>query len=61
MSSIRIGSHYIPITPYLEEKGVLERTVYPAVPVTVEYTITTKGMDLHVICHEMKVWAARWT
>ncbi|GIP50220.1 putative HTH-type transcriptional regulator YybR [compost metagenome] len=46
---------------HLEEKGVLERTVFPTVPVTVEYSLTPKGMDLHVICHEMKVWAARWT
>lgn len=46
---------------HLEEKGVLERTVYPTVPVTVEYALTPKGMDLHRICHEMKLWAARWT
>ena len=46
---------------HLEEKGVLERRVYPTVPVTVEYTLTPKGQDLHKICHEMKLWAARWT
>lgn len=46
---------------HLEEQGVLERTVYPTVPVTVEYTLTPKGMDLHEICKEMKLWAARWT
>lgn len=46
---------------HLEEQGVLERTVYPTVPVTVEYALTPKGQDLHVICHEMKLWAARWT
>ncbi|MEC0373589.1 helix-turn-helix domain-containing protein [Paenibacillus chibensis] len=46
---------------HLEEHGVLEREVFPTVPVTVEYTLTPKGQDLHVICHEMKLWAARWT
>ncbi|CAM3549751.1 transcriptional regulator, HxlR family protein [Paenibacillus vortex V453] len=46
---------------HLEEQGVLEREVFPTVPVTVEYTLTPKGMDLHVICKEMKLWAARWT
>lgn len=46
---------------HLEEQGVLERTVYPTVPVTVEYALTPKGKDLHIICHEMKLWAARWT
>jgi len=46
---------------HLEEHGVLERRVYPTVPVTVEYSLTPKGQDLHNVCHEMKLWAARWT
>ncbi|WP_155987816.1 winged helix-turn-helix transcriptional regulator [Gorillibacterium massiliense] len=46
---------------HLEEQGVLERQVFPTVPVTVEYTLTPKGQDLHNICKEMKLWAARWT
>jgi DNA-binding HxlR family transcriptional regulator len=46
---------------HLEEKGVLERKVFPTVPVTVEYTLTPKGEDLHQILKEMKRWAAMWT
>ncbi|WP_036720706.1 winged helix-turn-helix transcriptional regulator [Paenibacillus harenae] len=46
---------------HLEEKGVLERKVFPTVPVTVEYTLTPKGEDLHRILKEMKLWSARWT
>ncbi|XEC95451.1 winged helix-turn-helix transcriptional regulator [Paenibacillus tarimensis] len=46
---------------HLEEKGVLERRVYPTVPVTVEYTLTPKGEDLHQIIMQMKLWAAKWT
>jgi len=46
---------------HLEEKGVLERCVYPTVPVTVEYTLTPKGQDLHGIIKQMKLWAAKWT
>lgn len=46
---------------HLEEHGVLERCVYPTVPVTVEYTLTPKGADLHQILHEMKLWSAKWT
>ncbi|MBD2847874.1 helix-turn-helix transcriptional regulator [Paenibacillus sp. IB182496] len=46
---------------HLENKGVLERTVYPTVPVTVEYTLTPKGEDLHGIIKNMKLWAAKWT
>ncbi|RIX60365.1 transcriptional regulator [Paenibacillus nanensis] len=46
---------------HLEERGVLEREVFPTVPVTVEYRLTPKGEDLHNILKEMKLWAARWT
>lgn len=46
---------------HLEEQGVLERTAYATVPVTVEYSLTPKGHDLHPIIMQMKLWAARWT
>lgn len=46
---------------HLEAHGILERKAYPTVPVTVEYTLTPKGQDLHQILKEMKLWAARWT
>lgn len=45
---------------HLEEQGVLERCVYPTVPVTVEYTLTPKGEDLHPIIKAMKLWASKW-
>jgi DNA-binding HxlR family transcriptional regulator len=46
---------------HLEEQGVIERTAYATVPVTVEYSLTPKGEDLHQILKEMKLWAAKWT
>jgi DNA-binding HxlR family transcriptional regulator len=46
---------------HMEEHGVLERHAFPTVPVTVEYTLTPKGQDLHQILKEMKLWAAKWT
>ncbi|MDF2669614.1 MAG: transcriptional regulator, HxlR family [Paenibacillus sp.] len=46
---------------HLEEQGVLERHAFATVPVTVEYTLTPKGGDLHQILKEMKLWAAKWT
>ncbi|MRN53023.1 transcriptional regulator [Paenibacillus sp. LC-T2] len=45
---------------HLEEQGVLERHVFPTVPVTVEYSLTPKGEDLHQILKEMKLWSAKW-
>lgn len=46
---------------HFEEQGVLERHAFATVPVTVEYTLTPKGEDLHQILKEMKLWAAKWT
>lgn len=46
---------------HLESEGVLERKAYATVPVTVEYTLTPKGEDLHQILKQMKLWAAKWT
>lgn len=46
---------------HLEDQGVLERHAFPTVPVTVEYSLTPKGVDLHQILKEMKLWAAKWT
>jgi DNA-binding HxlR family transcriptional regulator len=45
---------------HLEENGIVTRTAYPTVPVTVEYSLTEKGQSLHKILKEMKLWGARW-
>ncbi|GAE33089.1 winged helix-turn-helix transcriptional regulator [Halalkalibacter akibai] len=45
---------------HLEENEVLTRTVYPTVPVTVEYCLTEKGQALHKIIKEMKHWGSAW-
>ncbi|MDP5274482.1 winged helix-turn-helix transcriptional regulator [Chengkuizengella axinellae] len=46
---------------HLEKQGVLERHAIATVPVTVEYSLTPKGDDLHPIIKQMKLWAAKWT
>lgn len=45
---------------HLESQEVLTRTVYPTVPVTVEYELTEKGHSLHTIIKEMKQWGSYW-
>ncbi|MFC0559324.1 winged helix-turn-helix transcriptional regulator [Halalkalibacter alkalisediminis] len=45
---------------HLENQEVLVRTVYPTVPVTVEYELTEKGHSLHKIIKEMKHWGSYW-
>ncbi len=44
----------------LEERGILERTAYPTIPPTVEYTLTEKGQSLKPIIKAMKLWGAQW-
>src|SRR5262249_38935749 len=41
----------------LERDGLVERTVYPTVPVTVEYRLTTLGHSLASAVSVIKAWA----
>ncbi|MET3292935.1 transcriptional regulator [Brevibacillus fluminis] len=45
---------------HLEKTGIVRREVFPTVPVTVEYSLTDKGMDFQTALREMEKWAARW-
>ncbi|MDR9852271.1 helix-turn-helix domain-containing protein [Paenibacillus sp. VCA1] len=45
---------------HLEQSGIVLRQVFPTVPVTVEYSLTEKGMDFKTALQEMERWAARW-
>lgn len=44
----------------LEAHGVISRTVYPTVPVTVEYALTEKGRGFDEVLTAMKTWCRRW-
>jgi DNA-binding HxlR family transcriptional regulator len=41
----------------LEEDGLVTRTVFPTVPITVEYALTDLGRSLHEPLMEMLTWA----
>jgi DNA-binding HxlR family transcriptional regulator len=41
----------------LERDGLLERSVTPTVPVTVDYTLTPLGESLDRVVREVKAWA----
>lgn len=45
---------------HLEVHGVISRTVFPTVPVTVEYALTDKGQDFDQVLNAMSAWRARW-
>lgn len=44
----------------LEMEGVIERIVYPQIPVRVEYRLTEKGQDLQPVVQAIHHWAERW-
>ena len=44
----------------LESEGVVERIVYPQIPVRVEYRLTEKGRDLRPVVQAIHEWAEKW-
>jgi DNA-binding HxlR family transcriptional regulator len=45
----------------LEGQGILVRTVYPEMPVRIEYELTEKGSELAKSMDEIQKWAEKWT
>ncbi len=44
----------------LEHAGIVLRTVYPEVPVRIEYDLTDKGRELEAIVAAISDWADKW-
>jgi len=44
----------------MEMEGVIERIVYPQIPVRVEYRLTDKGRDLQPVVEAIHHWAEEW-
>ncbi len=44
----------------LETEGVIQRVVYPQIPVRVEYQLTEKGRDLRPVVDAIHTWAQQW-
>jgi DNA-binding HxlR family transcriptional regulator len=44
----------------LEMEGILQRIVYPQIPVRVEYQLTEKGHALRPVIEAIHTWAGRW-
>lgn len=44
----------------LESAGIVLRTVYPEVPVRIEYELTEKGRELEGIVAIISAWADKW-
>jgi DNA-binding HxlR family transcriptional regulator len=44
----------------LENEGIVDRHVYPEIPVRIEYSLTSKGRAIEPIIREIHVWAQDW-
>jgi DNA-binding HxlR family transcriptional regulator len=44
----------------LEAEGIVNRIVYPQIPVRVEYQLTEKGHALKPVVDEIHIWAEQW-
>ncbi|MCL4241591.1 MAG: helix-turn-helix transcriptional regulator [Dehalococcoidia bacterium] len=44
----------------LEAAGIVTRTVYPDIPVRIEYHLTEKGRELESIVATIDEWTAKW-
>lgn len=45
----------------LEHDGILTRTVYPEVPLRVEYALTPAGSTLSDVIEVLRHWGTQWT
>ncbi|MFC4596993.1 winged helix-turn-helix transcriptional regulator [Cohnella hongkongensis] len=44
----------------LEAAGILTRTVYPEMPVRIEYELTEKGQQLEEVIQSIQHWGETW-
>lgn len=44
----------------LESSGILTRTVFPEMPVRIEYELTDKGRNLEEVIQSIQVWGENW-
>jgi len=44
----------------LESLGILTRTVYPEMPVRIEYELTEKGRNLEEVILSIQTWGENW-
>jgi DNA-binding HxlR family transcriptional regulator len=45
---------------HLEHNAIVQRKVFPTVPVTVEYSLTEKGREFQAVLLEMFKWGHKW-
>lgn len=44
----------------LEQQGIINRHVYPEMPIRIEYELTDKGRALRLVMDEVQKWGDQW-
>lgn len=44
----------------LEEKGIVDRKIYPVIPPKVEYSLTPKGKELNIMLDALNSWGKKY-
>jgi len=44
----------------LEREGLISKTIYPEIPLKVEYSMTPQARELEAIMNKLGKWANRW-
>ncbi|MBD2867611.1 winged helix-turn-helix transcriptional regulator [Paenibacillus arenilitoris] len=44
----------------LQFEGIVDRHVYPEIPVRIEYSLTEKGRALEPVIREIEAWSRNW-
>ncbi|GMK45002.1 MULTISPECIES: winged helix-turn-helix transcriptional regulator [Paenibacillus] len=44
----------------LESQSIVKRTVYPEMPVRIEYELTPKGRELQPVIESIQSWGEHW-
>lgn len=44
----------------LEREGLISKTIFPQIPIKVEYSLTTRAKELQPILHQLNNWVDKW-
>jgi DNA-binding HxlR family transcriptional regulator len=44
----------------LEHEGLISKKIYPEIPIRVEYSLTTRTMELESILKQLSNWVDKW-
>lgn len=44
----------------LERESLINKKIFPEVPIRVEYSLTSRARELEIILHQLNIWINKW-